>query len=83
MLLVLELKDGHIADWINCVSCPSLEMAPLVLSICQMSLGDVTFSQDSSLASDIVTEKVYLTAERTLRIGWNIMSTSESQLLFI
>ena len=53
------------------------------LSICQMLLWDVTFSQYSPLASDIVMEKVYLTAERTLRIGWNIMLTSESQLLFI
>lgn len=83
MLLVLELLDGYIADLIDCVSHPSLEMAPSVLSIRQMSLGDVTFSQDSPLAGDIVTEKVYLTAERTLRIGWNIMLTGESQLLLI
>ena len=42
----------YIADLIDCISHPSLEMAPLVLSIHQMSLGDVTFSQDSPLASN-------------------------------
>ena len=61
MLLVLELLDGHIADLIGCVSHQSLKIAPSVLLICQMSLGDVTFSQDYPLAGDIVMEKVYLT----------------------